>query len=43
MGCSWEERPGTFFVNIGTAENPDWVVLGTIVDKDIFLDQSFEG
>lgn len=24
------ETPGTFWVNIGTDENPDWVVLGHV-------------
>ncbi len=24
------ENPGTFWVNIGTDENPDWVVLGYV-------------
>ena len=24
------ENPGTFWVNIGTDENPNWVVLGFV-------------
>ena len=30
MGYPWEESPGTFWINIGTAENPDWVFLGAV-------------
>lgn len=30
MSYSWEENPGELWINIGTAENPDWVFLGAV-------------
>nr|DAU55087.1 MAG TPA: immunity protein [Caudoviricetes sp.] len=30
MGYPWEESHGSLWINIGTAENPDWVFLGAI-------------